>query len=325
MKLVTHNGTFHYDEILATAILKKIYKDAEVVRSRDPKVVDGGDIVYDVGGVFDPETNRFDHHQQSFTSTFSARHTVKLSSAGLIYKYFDAKLFQLYNFDQSNDLYETIRLKIYDTFFLYADAMDNGVNIHGDIIPRTLASLVSGFNVYDCTDPRELEERQNAQFLKALEIVAVDLENYLRYIFNDYIVSFNDILQEMVAAHGEIYITNRKAAPQLIFDVDEKLGRNIKFIIYKNRGECRILALPVARGSFTSRVPLLEPWRGLRDEELSRVAGIEQCIFVHATGFTGANRTIEGAIKMCEKTLEDAEDGENKKPKKANNTEEEVI
>lgn len=43
----------------------------------------------DVGGVYDPKTNRFDHHQRSFTDTFDEKHkTTRLSSAGLIYKHF---------------------------------------------------------------------------------------------------------------------------------------------------------------------------------------------------------------------------------------------
>lgn len=46
------------------------------------------DILVDVGGTFDEKTRRFDHHQASFTGTFSSKHSVKLSSAGLVYKYY---------------------------------------------------------------------------------------------------------------------------------------------------------------------------------------------------------------------------------------------
>ena len=66
MKIGTHNGTFHCDEALACFMLKQLpeYKDAEIVRTRDPAVLDTCDIVVDVGGVFDPSKHRYDHHQR---------------------------------------------------------------------------------------------------------------------------------------------------------------------------------------------------------------------------------------------------------------------
>jgi uncharacterized UPF0160 family protein len=41
----------------------------------------------DVGAVYDPAANRFDHHQRGFDEVFGHGFTTKLSSAGLIYKY----------------------------------------------------------------------------------------------------------------------------------------------------------------------------------------------------------------------------------------------
>ena len=72
-KIGTHNGAFHVDEILACAMLKKLpeYADSEIIRTRDPKILDECDIVVDVGGVFDPKTHRYDHHQKSFTHSMS--------------------------------------------------------------------------------------------------------------------------------------------------------------------------------------------------------------------------------------------------------------
>lgn len=40
----------------------------------------------DVGGVSDPETDRFDHHQRGFDQNFGHGFVTKLSSAGLVYK-----------------------------------------------------------------------------------------------------------------------------------------------------------------------------------------------------------------------------------------------
>lgn len=52
------------------------------------------------------------------------------------------------------------------------------------------------------------------------------------------------------------------------------------------------------------RLPLPEAWRGLRDEALSELAGIPGCVFVHASGFIGGNRTREGALEMARRALE---------------------
>ncbi|WP_334169494.1 MYG1 family protein, partial [Timonella senegalensis] len=65
MIIATHNGKFHADDVFGVALLKQLYPDAQVVRSRDPKVLDQADIVLDVGGVYDVEARRFDHHQVS--------------------------------------------------------------------------------------------------------------------------------------------------------------------------------------------------------------------------------------------------------------------
>lgn len=40
----------------------------------------------DVGGVYDPSRERYDHHQKGFEEVFGHGFKTKLSSAGLIYK-----------------------------------------------------------------------------------------------------------------------------------------------------------------------------------------------------------------------------------------------
>ena len=83
----------------------------EIVRSRDPKVLELLTAVVDVGGVCDlpkvfllllccldqwtdlffvsvwPAQLRFDHHQREFSETFSPEYHTRLSSAGLVFKF----------------------------------------------------------------------------------------------------------------------------------------------------------------------------------------------------------------------------------------------
>jgi len=44
------------------------------------------DAVLDVGGVYDPARDRYDHHQKGFEEVFGHGFSTKLSSAGLVYK-----------------------------------------------------------------------------------------------------------------------------------------------------------------------------------------------------------------------------------------------
>lgn len=61
------------------------------------------------------------------------------------------------------------------------------------------------------------------------------------------------------------------------------------YIIYPDgtSGAWRVQAVPLTPDSFENRKALPEAWRGLRDEKLSEVSGIDGGIFVHASGFIG--------------------------------------
>lgn len=49
-------------------------------------MLEGLDAVLDVGGVYDPTRDRYDHHQKGFGEVFGHGFSTKLSSAGLVYK-----------------------------------------------------------------------------------------------------------------------------------------------------------------------------------------------------------------------------------------------
>jgi uncharacterized UPF0160 family protein len=118
----THSGAFHCDEALATALLLRTKEFAKsiIVRTRDQEMLDQLDAQVDVGAVFDSAKNRFDHHQKTFvhqwwteadqeraaaaqklTEEGKAQEAeqlpkydfiTKLSSAGLIYKFFGKEI-----------------------------------------------------------------------------------------------------------------------------------------------------------------------------------------------------------------------------------------
>lgn len=65
----------------------------------------------------------------------------------------------------------------------------------------------------------------------------------------------------------------------------------------------RVQALPIAPDSFLCRKALPEPWRGIRDDELSALTGVEGCIFIHASGFIGGAKSKEAVMKLAELAL----------------------
>ena len=58
------------DEALAVSLLKKTkeFTGAQLIRTRDANKLAECDIVVDVGGVYDPATHRYDHHQVSVST-----------------------------------------------------------------------------------------------------------------------------------------------------------------------------------------------------------------------------------------------------------------
>lgn len=136
-KIGTHNGSFHCDEVLACFMLKQLpeYEHSEIVRSRDPAKLEECEIVVDVGGVFDVEKKRFDHHQRTFTDTFKTlvptkSWNIKLSSAGLVYVYYGKRVIEslLAKYGVVDDkLAEILYDKMYENFVMEVDAIDNGV------------------------------------------------------------------------------------------------------------------------------------------------------------------------------------------------------
>src|SRR3989344_7727778 len=90
MKIVTHDSSFHTDDIFACATLLILYPDAEIIRSRDQKVIESADIVFDVGGIYDPQNKKFDHHQTGGAG--KRENGIPYASFGLVWKEFGEKI-----------------------------------------------------------------------------------------------------------------------------------------------------------------------------------------------------------------------------------------
>lgn len=84
---VTHPGHHHGDEVLATWFLQQVFKDQiTIVRSSEADVMKRADILYDCGGVCDPDAGRFDHHSGAVLPAPYEGRICGYATAGLIWR-----------------------------------------------------------------------------------------------------------------------------------------------------------------------------------------------------------------------------------------------
>ncbi|KAK7915564.1 hypothetical protein WMY93_011325 [Mugilogobius chulae] len=323
-KIGTHNGTFHCDEVLACFFLRQLeeYKDAEIVRTRDPAQLAECDIVVDVGGEFNPENHRYDHHQRTFSESFHSLcpekpWVTKLSSAGLVYLHFGRQLLsQLTQLKEGDRLLEVLYDKLYENFVEEVDAVDNGISqCDGEArysVSTTLSSRVGYLN------PRWNSKSQDTEdgFKKAMALVGEEFLDRLDFYKSSWLPARAVVEEAVLNRHkvdpsGEIVMFSQGGCPwkEHLFVLEKELQVTtpIKFVLYPDQnGQWRIQCVPAGLNTFQNRLSLLEEWRGVRDEALSELSGIKECIFVHASGFIGGNKTQKGALEMARRTLQAA-------------------
>jgi len=131
----THSGTFQADEAMGCWMLRQLpqYRNAKVVRSRDPQLLDKCDIVIDVGGVYDHGALRYDHHQRGYDERFDSGkpgkngRCTKHSASGLVYRHYGKDVLKAYYPGLSDEYIDIAYTKVYDSLLEALDAIDTGV------------------------------------------------------------------------------------------------------------------------------------------------------------------------------------------------------
>ncbi|PTB80969.1 metal-dependent protein hydrolase [Trichoderma longibrachiatum ATCC 18648] len=351
----THNGHFHADEALAVHMLRMLpaYRDSRLVRTRDPKLLETCHTVVDVGGEYDAQRNRYDHHQRGFETTFPGKQT-KLSSAGLVYMHFgraliaqrlaeekfasaapsseeEIKVGEEESSSNSEDV-DLLYNKIYESFIEAVDAHDNGISKYprdalaaASIEPRfssggfTLGAMVGrlnpNWNDPKPADPEAAQAHEDSLFLTASRRIGEEFERTLDFMTKAWLPARSIVKTAFDArrehdAEGRILVLGGQSVPwkDHLYSLEEAEGKpSVLYVLYAEGtqpgAKWRIQCVPETADSFTSRRPLPEAWRGFRDAELDGVAGVDGCVFVHAAGFIGGNKTFEGALEMAVKAL----------------------
>ena len=172
--IVTHSGGFHTDDVFAVATLILFLGDkkCKVIRSRDMEVIEKADFVVDVGNVYDPDKNRFDHHQ-SEGDIGKRDNGIPYSSFGLVWKKFGEKL--------CGSISAALVIEKY--LVLPIDAVDNGVDTYikkmEDVVPYTIHSIIG---IFHPTWKEEDERSFDDAFLEAVSFAKKILEREIRKV-----------------------------------------------------------------------------------------------------------------------------------------------
>lgn len=335
----THNGHFHADESLAVAMLRLLpsYLDAQLVRTRDPAVLSQCHTVVDVGGEYDDSTKRYDHHQRGFDTAFPG-HSTKLSSAGLVYLHFGKDIITAVTGLQGHDR-DILFEKLYADFIEAFDANDNGINAFA---PKDLekaglekkfedrgfsiASVVNRYNygprsptADETKTPEAKQAEEDMRFAKASQFVGEQFLLELTDRANSWLPARHQVKQAyddrlQYDAQGRILVlpegmpwADHLYSLEKEVPIPQGVAPQVLYVLFpedKPEGKWRIRAVSKENGGFENRKDLPDAWKGVRDEQLDQVSGIPGCVFVHAAGFIGGNKSFDGALAMAKKALE---------------------
>ncbi|MBS3084829.1 MYG1 family protein [Candidatus Pacearchaeota archaeon] len=282
--VATHDGKFHPDEVFSIAILKFIYPDLKVLRTRDEKKLKEADIRIDIGRKYDPKTNDFDHHQIDFN--LKRENGIPYASCGLVWKSFWDKLVS------SKKAYKFIDEKLIQ----FIDAGDNAFKT----FETKIGFVYDLFELIDSLNPEWTEELDyDGQFEKALNLAKSVLERELVHA-DSFEKSGNLIKESLEKSNGEFIILDKIGIPWKAFIVGKT---KIKFVIYPSEEIWASTGVPVKVGSFERDVSFPKDWGGKENEDLEKSSGVKGALFCHKERFIVAAKTKEAVIKLTQIAL----------------------
>jgi len=315
MLIATHGGKFHADDAWAVAVLKVLFPDADIIRTREQARIDAADFAIDVGGAWDPASGRFDHHQKEFDGARISG--VPYASAGLVWRDYGARCVavlaeRLTGEILGDDTAQQIAYAIDADIVQYLDLSDVGVarNAPGSY---GLSAVVSGFNLGWLDEQRlgygeEVETQRMAQFMRALEFLTDIMGNAVRYRVGAMLAVSQVRSAEVLEGGRLLFLKNaalpwssvvRKEMPKILFVISHSLTEN-RYILH---------TVSVDAESFDARADLPAAWAGLREADLAAVTGVPDAVFCHTGRFIAAARSYEGIRIMARQALDAVEQG----------------
>ncbi len=318
----THDKRFHTDDVGAISLLNSYYQQkntrVHLIRSRDPSLLNTSHILVDVGGVYDPETLRFDHHQKGCEEYFADGFNVKLSSIGMVWKHYGKELLGMYiqshpDFNQIDieKYIEGLHTEVYLKSIQEIDGHDNGMTPTSGGKTNywtymTIGNIISSYNTSNTND----EDGQRKAFHQATNMFGTIFEKRLEDIIRkyvDYQVGYGFVQEQIEqSTHNTAYliITDKTISTPTVFKSLNKLDPDgkIKFIVFNPEDEDEITIR--TRGKKENiREPMIPI---LSKEVLVEKLGPDledEIIFVHNNQFIGKVTNIETAITVIGESI----------------------
>ena len=317
--IATHSGSFHADDVFGVGVLMGVFPEHSLVRTRQEALIAKADFAVDVGGVWDADLGRFDHHQRGFhgarpaiapsDTDGKAQQSIGYASAGLVWARFGGAYVESvahgggYALDAQavRDIANTID----DELVQYIDMVDTG---QGQVAPGLfgLSALLAQVNTnwmeedgLSATDKAQLQE---TRFKEAVALTRNLLDRAIVKQISK-IRSRDIVRQAPRLLGGKVLHLEAGGMPWTSVVVDEM--PDVLLVIYPDSDgdQYQIKTVPVENGSFVSRLDLPNTWAGLRDSELAAVTGVPDSVFCHTNLFIGGARSLAGAIRMAELAL----------------------
>ena len=284
--VVTHDGIFHIDELVAAATWYLVFINTTIKRSRKPQDWELADCLIDVGGEADMHRDRFDHHQRGGAG--SRPNGIPYASSGLLWKKFGS---------------EACRSVLEEYF-----GIDFDFQSIADKIDEDLISLIDGNDtgnskaqtVFDClrhfNEPWFVESpNHDYQFAEALAVAKQILHNYIMSVGGD--VYAEQRLKGFIAGQegDEVVILNDFVPWSSKI---QELAPLAKFVVFPDKasGTWRVQGVPLEPGSFELKARLPVAWGGLKRDGLVELTGCSSAIFCHPNGFIMGAGSMEDAV-----------------------------
>jgi len=288
--IVTHNGRFHPDDVFAVAVLELVFgnnKKIKIIRSRDSEIIKKADIVVDVGGEYNTDKNRFDHHQQDGAG--KREDGIPYASFGLVWKKYGQALCG------GKEIADEIEKSLVEP----TDAGDSGVEIvtkkYGDIYP---------YEIFDVMDTFLPTWKENFDTDRAFEKAMI----FAKKIIQREIILHKDRF-EAVAKVTEIY-KNTNDKRLLVLPGYYPFSRFVKnfpellFVVFPDLdGQWSLNTVKIDKESFTDRKKLPVEWAGKFGADFEKVTGVTDAIFCHINRFVAKAKTKESILKLAEIAL----------------------
>ncbi len=298
-KIVTHNANFHTDDVFATATvllyLEMKGEKAKVVRSFDEKDWKDADYVLDVGRVYDPKKNRFDHHQGGAGERPNG---ITYASFGLVWQKFGKALAGSQKAADAID----------EDMITHIDADDNGIPTYKTIVPDVKVFTIDQYVGMEADAIKSIDYKDREESYKAFDKKFMELVLWAKSVIKTAITTAQEKIKfekEAIKAYEQaedkrIIVLKRfvpfgfAAFPEPLLMVYPDLRTAHKWCVktVKLKGE-----------SLKARIDLPKAWRGKIGEELEAVTGVKGATFCHLSGFLIVASSKEGAIQLAQKAL----------------------